>query len=161
VPYDIWATGGWVIPTPGSTIDYATIETKILEIKARFNVIEMGADPSFALYLLQRIEQMGIVYAAIGQSPKDMSDPISYTEILLREGKATHDGDPLVRWAFGNTSIWKNGSGQVKFVKETRGHNVDHTKRIDPIVALVCGMARAKLYNTEKSVYETRGIISV
>jgi len=161
VPYDIWAAGGWVIPTPGSTIDYATIEAKILEIKARFNVIEMGADPSFALYLLQRIEQMGVVYAAIGQSPKDMSDPISYTEILLREGKATHDGDPLVRWAFGNASIWKNGSGQVKFVKETRGHNLDHTKRIDPIVALVCGMSRAKLYNTERSVYETRGIITV
>ena len=92
---------------------------------------------------------------------KDMSDPISYTEILLREGKATHDGDPLVRWAFGNASIWKNGSGQVKFVKETRGHNLDHTKRIDPIVALVCGMSRAKLYNTERSVYETRGIITV
>lgn len=161
VPYDSWAAGKWVIPTPGATIDYATIENEISILRERYNIIEMGTDPSFALYLLQRLEQSGLTYAAIPQTVKELTDPMSYVEILLREGKATHDGNPLVRWAFGNTSIWKDGSGRSKYIKETRGHNVDHTKRIDPIAALVCGMARAKLYESNVSVYEQRGLISV
>jgi phage terminase large subunit-like protein len=162
VPYDIWAQAGWITPTPGHGIDYATIEADILMAKERFNVLEMGADASFATYLLQRLEQAGITYGAIKQNPSELTDPMQYIEILLREGKATHDGNPLVRWAFGNTSIWKNGSGQIKYVKETRGRNVDHTKRIDPIAALVCGMARAKLYDpaANQSVYDTRGLIT-
>jgi phage terminase large subunit-like protein len=162
VQYDIWAAAGWVFATPGPAIDFTQIETEILKVGERFNVIEMGADPSFATMLLQRLEQAGIIYGAISQTPKELTDPMNTVEVFLREKRATHDGNPLVRWAFGNTSIWKNGSGQIKYVKETRGHNVDRTKRIDPIAALVCGMARAKLYKADgESVYEQRGLIKV
>ena len=115
-------------------------------------MIELGADPSFATMLLQRLEQAGITYVRHRRRPcKELTDPMNLVEMLLREKKATHDGNPLVRWTFGNTSIFKNGNGQIKYVKEHRGHNVVRTKRIDPIAALVCGMARAKLYDTETS----------
>jgi phage terminase large subunit-like protein len=161
VPYDQWAAGGWVTPTEGGAIDYATIENKILDIRRDYHVIEMGVDASFATYLLQRLEAAGMVYSHIDQYPKTLTDPMNMIETLLREHKATHDGNPLVRWAFGNTSIFMNGNGQIKYVKEHRGHNIVRTKRIDPIAALVCGMARAKLYDTEKSVYEGRGLMTI
>jgi len=132
-----------------------------MDIKNEYNVLELGTDPSFATMLLQRLEQAGLPYAAINQYAKDLTDPMNLVEVLLREHKASHDGNPLVRWAFGNTSIAKNGNGQIKYVKEHRGHAIVRTKRIDPIAALVCGMARAKLYNNETSVYETRGLITV
>jgi hypothetical protein len=38
---------------------------------------------------------------------------------------------------------------------------VDRTKRIDLTVAWVCAMARAKFYDSAKSVYEKRGIRTV
>lgn len=160
VPYDQWAAGGWITPTEGSGVDYTSIEARILEIKRDYHVLEMGADASFATMLLQRLEQAGLPYAGIQQTAAALTDPMNTVEMLLREHKATHDGNPLVRWAFGNTSIWMNGNHQIKYVKEHRGHNVIRTKRIDPIAALVCGMARAKLYQTERSVYENRGLIT-
>lgn len=162
VPYDIWAQAGWVIPTPGPSIDYATIEADILKQAARFNIIEMGADKSFAVYLLQRIEAAGVKYADIPQRVSELTDPMNYVEMLLRDGQVEHDGNPLVRWAFGNTSIFQNGSGQKKYVKETRGKSVAQTKRIDPIAALICGIARAKFHDlaAQQSVYETRGLIT-
>ena len=161
VPYDQFAAGGWLTPTPGAGIDYATIENTILDIRKQYNVIELAADPSFATYLLQRLETAGVTYAAIAQTVAVLTDPMNMVETLLRDGKLTHDNNPLARWAFGNTSIWQNGNGQKKFVKETRGHNIVRTKRIDPIAALVIGMARAKLYETGGSVYEGRGLITI
>jgi phage terminase large subunit-like protein len=161
VPYDQWAAGGWVTPTPGNAIDYATIENRILDIMKQYHVIEMGTDASFATYLLQRLEAAGLTVAAIAQTPQVLTDPMNMIERLMREKKATHDGSPLVRWAFGNTSIWMNGNSQIKYVKEHRGHNIVRTKRIDPIAALVCGMARAKLYGTDQSVYEVRGMRTI
>lgn len=65
-------------------------------------------------------------------------------ELLI--GKLTHEVNPLARWTFGNTSVAKNGQGYVKFVKQTRGKSVDRTKRIDPMIALVNAMARARFY---------------
>jgi phage terminase large subunit-like protein len=160
VPYDEWARDTWLAPTPGNAIDYTMIETAILEFRKQFNVIELGSDPAFATMLLQRLMAAGLVCADIQQSYQVLTDPMNIVETLLRERKATHDGNPLVRWAFGNTSIHKNGNAQIKYVKEHRGHSIVRTKRIDPITALVCGMARAKLYNTESSIYEERGLIT-
>lgn len=161
VPYDLWTAGGWVTATPGTGTGFTIIENRVLDIRKKFNVIELGTDPSFATPMLQRLEEAGLTYAAITQSPAVLTDPMNMVETLLREGKATHDGNPLVRWAFGNTSIWMNGNSQIKYVKEHRGHNIVRTKRIDPIAALVCGMARAKLYDTAGSVYEKRGLITI
>lgn len=66
--------------------------------------------------------------------------------VELLVGKMTHELNPLARWTFGNTSVAKNGQGYVKFVKQTRGKGVDRTKRIDPMIALVNAMARARFY---------------
>jgi phage terminase large subunit-like protein len=161
VPYDTWARDAWITPTAGNAIDYTTIENTILDIRKQFNVLELGSDPAFATMLLQRLMAAGLECADIQQSYNVLTDPMNIVETLLRERKATHDGNPLVRWAFGNTSIHKNGNAQIKYVKEHRGHSIVRSKRIDPIAALVCGMARAKLYNTEASVYEGRGLITI
>ncbi|MFH1741490.1 MAG: terminase TerL endonuclease subunit [bacterium] len=158
--YDEWANAGWITPTPGASIDYTTIEATILDIMKQFNVIELGADIHFATMLLQRLVAAGLVCADIQQTYRELTDPMNIVETFLRERKATHDGNLLVRWAFGNTSIHKNGNAQIKYVKEHRGHSIVRTKRIDPIAALVCGMARAKLYNTEISIYDQRGLIT-
>ena len=72
----------------------------------------------------------------------------------------THEPHPVARWAFGNTSIHKNGNAQIKFVKESKGRGIVRTKRIDPTAAWVIAMARAMFYETGRSVYETRGLLS-
>lgn len=168
VPYDKWAAAGYVTATPGDVIDYTMIEETILEIKKFYNVIEVDGDRAFATMLLQELEKEGLVCVDVPQTFMVLTDPLNQTEVLLKGkaesapveksevpvaitgkmlmGRMTHENNLVARWAFGNTSIAKNGQGFIKFVKEHKGKSVVRTRRIDPIAALINGMARARFY---------------
>ncbi len=158
IPYDKWAAEGWLRPTEGTVVDYTVIEERIKEARKLYNVIELDADKSFATMLLQRLEQDGLVCTDIPQTYAMLTDPMNQIEVLLRNKKISHEPNPVARWAFGNTSIAKNGNAQIKYVKERKGKSYDRTKRIDLTTAWVCAMARARFHGQAKSVYETRGI---
>lgn len=161
VPYDQWAAAGWLQPTDGDVIDYTTIEERIQECRKLYNVKELDADKSFAAMLIQRLEQDHLTCVDIPQQYAVLTDPMNEIEVKLKNKTLTHEDNPVARWCFGNTSIAKNGNGQIKYVKERKGKNLDRTKRIDLTTAWVCAMARAKFYPTSKSVYEQRGIRTV
>jgi phage terminase large subunit-like protein len=162
VPYNEWAAAGYLTPTEGSMIDYDMIEAEIsgseeLEmrgIKTQYNVKEMGADKSFAAMLLQRLGKKGIMVVDVPQRVSELTDPMNQIEILMREGKLTHEKNPLARWCFGNTQIYMNGNRQIKFVKEHHGATEVRTKRIDLTAAWVNGMARAKFYTGRVDINE-------
>ncbi len=171
VPYDLWVEGGWLTATEGTQIDYTDIEEKIQQYRKLYKVRELDADKSFAAMLLQRLEKDRLTCVDIPQHYETLTDPIQMVEVLLgskqKEGQAkrhermTHEANPVARWCFGNTSVAKNGNGQIKFVKERKGKSLDHTKRIDLMVALVCAMARAKFYKKAGGVYDRRGVRTV
>jgi phage terminase large subunit-like protein len=146
VPYDQWAAGKWITPTEGNVVDYTKIEAAILEMMKFFKVIELDADRAFATMLIQRLEQAGIICVDVPQTFVSLTDPLNQTEVLLKEGKMTHEASPVARWCFGNTSIATNGQGFIKFVKEHKGKSVVRTKRIDLTAAWINGMARARFY---------------
>jgi len=147
VPYDLWVSKGWVTATPGDVVDYTLVEEKILECKQRYNVLEVDSDRAFAAMLLQRLDNAGMTCVDIPQTFMSLTNPINQVEVLLREKKMTHEANDAARWCFGNTSVAKNGNGQVKFVKEHKGKSVVRTKRIDLSVAWINAMARAVFYN--------------
>lgn len=175
VPYDQWAAAGWIQPTEGTQIDYTVIEARIQEVRKLYNVKELDGDKTFATMLWQRLEQDGLTCVDIPQQYGVLTDPMNTVEVLLRSRAReedengtpievpvlTHEAHPVARWCFGNTAIAKNGNAQIKYVKERKGRSLDRTKRIDLTVSWVCAMARARFYNTSKSVYETRGIRTV
>jgi len=148
VPYDTWAKNGWITPTPGDVVDYNLVEMRILELAKLYNVIELDADRAFATMLLQRLDNAGVTTVDIPQTFVQLTDPMNQTEVLLKEGKMTHENNPVARWAFGNTSIAKNGNGMIKYVKEHKGKSVVRTKRIDPVASWITGMARARFYKS-------------
>jgi phage terminase large subunit-like protein len=182
VPYDLWVEGGWITATEGPQIDYTVIEEKIQEYRKLYKVRELDMDKHFATMLSQRLEQDRLKCVDIDQGYNIMTDPIQMVEVLLgakkqgnepltdlealsrpgekskRRENMTHEASPVARWCFGNTSISKNGNGQIKFVKEHKGKSLDRTKRIDLTVALVIAMARAKFYKKAGGVYDRRGV---
>jgi phage terminase large subunit-like protein len=185
VPYDQWAANAWIIPTEGSMIDYTEIEERILEISKLYKIKEMGADKSFASMLLQRLGKKGITCVDIPQRFSELTDPMNQIEVLMggkrktqppdlmtespeqiklmelrKKERLTHEPNPVARWCFGNAQVYMNGNGQKKLVKEHHGKSVVRTKRIDPIVAWVNGMARAKFHDNAKSVYDDHGILT-
>lgn len=159
VPYDRWAAAGWVTVTEGNVIDYTRIEARILEHKAKYQVVEACSDPALATMLLQRLQQAGLECAAVPQTFAVLTDPMNQLEVFLKEGKLTHEDNPVARWCFGNTAIAQNGQGFKKYVKESKGKSVVRTKRIDLTAALIIALARAKSFATAGSVYESRGLL--
>lgn len=149
VPYDQWAAQGWITPTPGNVVDYTRIRDKILEFKTLYNIKEVDADPAFATMLLQELQQEGLTVVGIPQTFVQLTDPMNQIEVLLKEKKVSHEPNPVAAWCFGNTSIAKNGSGLIKYVKENKGKSLDRTKRIDYVAAWVIAMARARYYQNE------------
>lgn len=146
VPYDEWERKGWLNVTEGDVVDYTAIRTKILEMKGIYNILEVDSDRAFAAMLLQELEQSGLNCVDIPQTFVGLTNAINQTEVLLGEKKLTHENNLTARWCFGNTSVAKNGNGQVKFVKEHKGKSVVRTKRIDATAAWINAMARAVFY---------------
>ena len=146
VPYDKWVEGKWVTATEGNVIDYMTIKNRIMELSQLYKIREVVADPAFATMMLQELQADGLTVVTVPQTFINLTDPMNQAEILLKENKLTHSSRPLARWTFGNTSIAKNGSGLIKYVKETRGKSVIRTKRIDPVAAWITAMCRARFY---------------
>jgi len=149
VPYDQWAAQGWIIPTPGRVIDYTRIEKRFEEYKGMYTLKELPFDLSFAAMLVQRLQQEhGLTVVDAPQTYQSLTDPMNQLEVFLRKKMMSHENHPVARWCFGNTSISKNGNAQIKYVKERKGRNIDRTKRIDLTAAWVCGMMRARFYNS-------------
>jgi phage terminase large subunit-like protein len=146
IPYDVWVRNFWLQVTPGDVVDYNLIKERILEIKKLYQLMELDSDRTFAAMLLQQCETEGITCVDVPQTFAQLTDPMNVVEVLLKTGKMTHEANPVARWCFGNTSIAKNGNGQIKYVKEHKGKSVDRTKRIDLMAALVIGMARARFF---------------
>lgn len=175
VPYNEWLNGGQLTATPGDTIDYTEIHKRILLWKTLYNVIEVDADRAFATMLLQVLEKEKLTCVDVPQTFMSLTDPLNQTEILLKGkapdkdtkvvdgsllvGRMTHENNLVARWCFGNTSIAKNGQGFIKFVKEHKGKSVVRTKRIDTTAAWINAMARARFYKSNRSIYETRGLV--
>lgn len=161
VPYDKWLADGYIHATPGNVVDYRAVKDQILNYASVWNVVEVALDPSQATWLFQQLDDEGIKSEAVNQYYSQLTEPMNVIEVLLKNGEMVHERHPVGRWCFGNTSIHTNGSGQKKYVKESRGSGSVRTKRIDVIAAWVTGMARAKFADGGSSVYERRGLISL
>jgi phage terminase large subunit-like protein len=161
LPYDVWEAEGYVTATDGNEIDYTVIEERLLLYHELYQVNKRAADRTFATMLMQRMDAMGNEFVDIPQTPHMLTDPMNQIEVFLRKGIMTHEKHPVARVHFGNTSIWTNGSGQKKYVKETKGKGVTKTKRIDITAAWVIGMKEAMLHEGGGSVYDKRGIVTL
>ena len=146
VDYDKWLKDGWITATPGNVVDYTTVKARILEWKSIYKIRELPSDRAFASMLIQELEREGIVCTDCPQTFAVLTDPMNTIDMLLKSGKMTHENNLTARWAFGNTSIAKNGNAQIKYVKEHKGKSVVRTKRIDPTAAWVIAMSRARFH---------------
>ena len=76
----------------------------------------------------------GIPLAPFGQGFVSMSSPTKTIELLARQGKLWHDGDPVLQWALSNVELKRDPAGNIKMDKEKSAD------KIDPMVALAMGI---------------------
>jgi len=75
---------------------------------------------------------------------------------LVLGRKLRHGGHPVLRWCASNISVEQDAAGNWKPSKRKS------SEKIDGIVALILAVSRLMLRREpERSVYETRGILTI
>lgn len=154
VPYDLWARQGWLEPTDGNTTDFGFIEKAIVEDASYFRIEEVAFDRAFADSLVQTLaDKHGLTMVDFGQGFISMAAPTMELERMVRSAELQHGGNPVLDWCASNVVVRTDPAGNLKPDKEAS------PERIDGIVALIMGLARAKVAVPQESVYAERGIL--
>lgn len=153
VDYDVWERDGFITATPGNTVNYGIIKNKIEETRSLYNIQSLGFDEWNAQDLMTNLEADGMEVVKIPQIFKYLSDPTKELEALTLSRRIRHNGNPVLRWMFGNLSVIEDPNGNIRFCKKRS------QEKIDGFVALINAKSRYLMKEKEAgSVYKTRGV---
>lgn len=146
-PYMVWAEREFLIPVPGSVLDYDFLATDIGDLAAKMTIERMAYDRWRIDVLKQSFARLGISVAlmAHGQGFRDMAPAVDVFEELAISGRIVHGGHPVLRWAISNAIVERDAANNRKLTK------AKSFGRIDPAVAAIMSVAAMKL-QTENSV---------
>lgn len=139
VPYDVWADSGYITLTPGSSVDYAFVAQRLIELCEDYNV-ELIAYDRWRMDVLQT--QLGEYGATLPMSPfgqgyKDMSPALDELESELLQGRIRHGNNPVLTMCAANAVAVRDPAGNRKLDKSKA------TGRIDGLVALAMAVGVA------------------
>jgi phage terminase large subunit-like protein len=145
--YQRWVLDGWLTQTPGARTDYEFLLRDLRDLYSMLSVQEIVYDPREAEYLMQRVrEHVSCPVVEMLQTATALSEPMKEFEAEYLTGNLLHNGDPVLAWAASNVVLRQ---AQSKLYYPTKP-KVE--QKIDPIVALLMALGRAKA--TTKDVAE-------
>jgi phage terminase large subunit-like protein len=153
--YRIWEDHGHLRVTDGARTDFGAIKDQIIELNAKFNVVELAYDPKEATLfvdLLQQQPEISFVCIEVTQSSAYMSEPMKELEADVLSGGIKHGGTPIMTWMMSNVvKKQARGGGPVKYYYPTKEKE---EFKIDGAVALIMARMRAMANEDRTSVYE-------
>lgn len=155
VPYEVWVKQGHLTATPGNTVDYTVIESRLHALMTAYDVVEIAVDPWNARDLVTRLQRDGLPAVEVPQTMSNLTSASKALETLVLSRKLQHDGHPVLRWNVSNAVADVDGNGNLKPSKKRS------VERIDGVSALVTALARALVDPATTSVYDTRPPIFV
>lgn len=136
VPYDVWADTGYLLTTPGASIEYEYIAAHLRDIFDRYNVRALAFDRYNIKFLKPWLVRAGFSdeelerFIDFGQGFVSMSPAIRELEALLLSRKLRHGNHPVLTMCVNNATVVTDPAENRKFVKGKA------TGRIDGAVAL-------------------------
>ena len=153
--YSGWVRSGYIVTTPGNTIDYDIIEDDIRELISKYDVKEVPYDPFQATQLSTHMVAEGVPMVEMRPTVLNFSEPMKELEAMILDGRLRHDGNPVMTWMISNVVSHMDNKDNIYPRKELPEN------KIDGPVALIMGLGRAIVNMEVPSVYEERGIRSV
>jgi phage terminase large subunit-like protein len=164
IPFDRWEDEKWLTVTPGAQIEYAAILDYVVETyeKNGWRRDEACFDRHLATWLENEMNTRKFVSVEVPQIITMLSNPtkdfkgIVYnisTEVTER--KLIHDNNPILAWAISNAVTKMDHNKNIMLDKEKS------SECIDPIAALMNAHFRVMLTKKKKSVYASRGVITM
>lgn len=136
VDYVSWAEDGFIIPTPGNTVDLRAVEAHVRELCARFNVREIAFDPTYARSMMADLSEDGLPAVEFRQGWVSMAPAVKELERAILSRRFRHGGNPILRWNFENVQLHIDQAGNRSFHKGKSGNKIDG--------AVACAMAVAR-----------------
>jgi phage terminase large subunit-like protein len=139
IPYDRWATGGWLTLTEGNVRDDDQILEDIVSLRDDdgWNIREIRYDRAMSSNLVRRLEEAGFILEPQSQTIGVISGPWKELERLYLGAKLRTAGNPLLRWAASNVETKEDDNGNARPVKP----NGNSPLKVDPISATLDAIA--------------------
>jgi phage terminase large subunit-like protein len=126
----------------GGKVSLEQVEQFMLDLARQYRVRAVAYDPRYFERSAELLERSGLKLVEYLSSSAPMGDAYQSFYQLAREGKLTHDGDPILAAHIEATAAYKT----------SRGWKIDKLKnsqRIDATVAAVLAVARAQHHRND------------
>jgi phage terminase large subunit-like protein len=145
VPYDVWSRDGLITLTPGASVDYSFVASRLCEICDDYNIVSIAFDRWRIDVLQKELKTLHIELPLkpFGQGFKDMSPALDILEAELMQGRVKHGNNPVLTMCASNAVSVKDPAGNRKLDKSKA------TGRIDGMVALAMAIGAAFLEQEE------------
>lgn len=144
VPVQRWVKDGLVTATAGDCVDQDAVKDWCLNLRERYDIVEIPMDPHNATKLQTELTGYGFTVVNMRQGWITMSPAIKQTETWLRKRILRHGGNPVLRWMFANVALKRDQNENLALHK---GRSAD---RIDGVVSLCMAVGRATI-SSDKS----------
>lgn len=155
VPYDVWVDQGYITATPGSSVDYAFVAQRLMELCDDYDVQVIAFDRWRIDILNAEIAELGaeLPLEPFGQGYKDMAPAVDILESEIANTNLCHGDNPVLTWCAANAVVISDPAGNRKLDKSKS------TGRIDGMIALLMAIGRTSVTKEQTvSIYEERGI---
>ena len=140
--------------TEGDVVDYEKVRAKIIELRERFNIVMIAADPWNAVHIITQLAQDGFDVHPMRQGFQSMSAPTKELEKRVIARDLKHNS-PVLDWCMSNVMVEQDAAGNLKPSKKKS------TEKIDCVVSLVNAIGAYLSNPTMGSVYDVREPIQI
>lgn len=156
VPYDVWSEQGFLMLTPGPTVDYDFVAEQILEMSAGWQLQGLAFDrwriETFKAALSRKEASAAFLelLQPFGQGFQSMSPAMDMLETEFLAGRIAHASNPILRMCAANAAVTKDPAGNRKLNK------LKSTGRIDGMIALTmaAGIAGENMRPPEEKKFQ-------
>jgi phage terminase large subunit-like protein len=151
IPYDLWASQGYLQTTPGASVSYQFVAGYLKNVFEQHRVVKLGFDRWNIQHLKPWLLNAGFSeqmikekFVAFGQGFKDMSPALRDLESIILERKLRHGNHPILMMCMSNAVVERDAAGNRKLSKKRS------SGRIDGAIALTMALGVAPLRTAAK-----------
>jgi phage terminase large subunit-like protein len=151
IPYDLWASQGFLQTTPGSTVSYEFFAHHLKTVFDQHRVGKLAFDRWGMAHLKPWLLNAGFTeqviadkFVAFGQGYQSMSPALRDLESVILEKKLRHGDHPVLKFCATNAVIERDAAGNRKLSKKRSAG------RIDGMIALTMALGVAPLRTAVK-----------
>jgi phage terminase large subunit-like protein len=156
VSYRVWADKGWIRTTDGNVIDYDAVAEQISDLRAVYNIKQIGFDRLFQGQAVEtRLMNAGFDVVPVGAGWRSQSLPAKELERLVLSRRLNHGRHPVLRWHAANVVAVRDSADNISISKSKSRSKIDGIAAL--LMALLCKLNDKS--GTTTAFYETNPLI--